>query len=223
MLMHENISGQETVLDFEYPATECGIQRVFNSWLLCVCIKILKAWNLSIRWTALDKRLTATGEKIEKIRAGMSVTAPAVVSAETAAGDGAAALDQEPESAEGSAFAESARALPVDMDAVRNVRSQTGPADGPADAGTADAVTEGSAAVSAERTGSPLPELLCPDPSEIADSFEEGDPFEPEESGGESDPAGCGVPDWLIRRMFGADPDIQIRTGSVLETAPPGV
>lgn len=48
MLAHENISGAETVLDFESPATFWGIQKVFIFWIICVCIKILKAWDTAI-------------------------------------------------------------------------------------------------------------------------------------------------------------------------------
>ena len=55
MLMHENISGTETVFDFEHPEKVRGIQSLFIYWIICVCIKILKAWEESSKYIFLRK------------------------------------------------------------------------------------------------------------------------------------------------------------------------
>ena len=42
---HQYRHEQHRFLPFEYPATIWGNQKVFISWIICVCIKILKAWD----------------------------------------------------------------------------------------------------------------------------------------------------------------------------------
>ena len=179
--------------------------------------------DLSIRWTALDKRLTATGDKIEKILAGKIGSDLSGTSAVQNAADEDAALGEKPVPAAGSAFAETARALPVDRDAVRAARKQeaSGQADDPADAVTPDAAPKGTPSVSSVPTCCPVQEIPYSNIDEISDSCAEPEPYGAEDSGDESDPAETGVPEWLIRRMFGVEPDFQIRAGSVPETAPP--
>ncbi len=80
------------------------------------------AFDLSVRWAALDRRLLATAEKIEKIRSGkLNID---LMEKETPAGPRQVSSGDEKTPAESTSFTPKAGALPIDKAAVREAEKQ---------------------------------------------------------------------------------------------------
>ena len=77
------------------------------------------AMNLSIRWAALDKRLTATAEKIEQIKAGKIKIDLKPKTEEPQAEQASSEASEQTENKPAAALSGSGRALPIDKGMVR--------------------------------------------------------------------------------------------------------
>lgn len=83
--------------------------------IICVCIKPTSAWDLSLRWAALDRRLEVTAEKIEQIKSGKFIAD--LSQKETA--DGKKSESSGEKETKTAALPIKASALPIDRKAVR--------------------------------------------------------------------------------------------------------
>ena len=153
--------------------TEDGERNHFNSGLM----------DLSIRWNVLDRRLIATEEKIEKIKAG-KVKADLSGKAEALAGEKAAKADPADDARDEAApLAGGARALPVDKAAAAAMgKQETDPeADGApmqTEAGAPEAPAEAEAPEAADEY---LPGGADPGGDDHGDYKDGNDPDEADE------------------------------------------
>ena len=172
------------------------------------------SWNLgssdlSLRWSALDKRLLATAEKIEMIRSGEikpDLSQPSMGKDTDAVSRGVAAVSGTDEKV--TAFTEKVSALPIDKAAARKMMEQESPAQDadvqavPQQKETAvQPAAEEPAAAVLRRTGDSNTGNTAEDILSFEDLCEDVDAYEDDvdalfTSGSPE------IPEWLIRRMI---------------------
>lgn len=165
------------------------------------------ASDLSLRFSLLDKRLQATEEKIEKIRAGkvrVALSEPARNSAEGAEEDGERGTGAEG-AADVPAFREKAAACPVDKGALRELTEDcTGPvpaedhASEGAEVPVPDSMPAGPAADPGPQSGDDEDEFTGAENAFVSAENEIRELADYFSSGIEN------VPDWLIRSVVGS-------------------